>query len=71
VPSLCGFYPDVCLTTEEKAPKKKTSDRVAIHKHTIRIHSHNNKNDHNNKKFQEFILIKLVRALLTRFGLYM
>jgi len=41
VPRLCEFYPGICLTTEEKA-RKKTSVRVAIHKHTIRIHSHNN-----------------------------
>jgi len=40
---LCGFYPGICLTTEEKA-RKKTSVRVAIRKNTIRIHSHNNKN---------------------------
>jgi len=42
VPRLCRFYPGICLTTEEKA--RKTSVRVVIHKHTIRIHSHNNKN---------------------------
>jgi len=41
VPRLCGFYPGISLTTEEKA--RKTSVRVAIHKHTTRIHSHNNK----------------------------
>jgi hypothetical protein len=27
VPHLCGFYPGICLTTEEKA--RKTSVRVA------------------------------------------
>jgi hypothetical protein len=37
VPRLCGFYPGICLTTEKKARKNL---RVAIHKHTIRIHSH-------------------------------
>jgi len=42
VPRLCGFYPGICLTTEEK--HGKTSVRVAIYKHTIRIHNHNNKN---------------------------
>jgi len=36
VPRLCGF------TTEKKA--WKTSVRLVIHKHTIRIHNHNNKN---------------------------
>ena len=43
MPRLCGFYPGICLTTEEKA-WKKTSVRVVRHKHTMRIHSHNNKN---------------------------
>jgi len=42
VPRLCGVYPGICLTAEEKA--QKTSVRVAIHKHTIRIHRRNNKN---------------------------
>jgi len=42
VPRLCGFYPGICLTTEEN--HGKTSVRVVIHKHTMRIHSHNNKN---------------------------
>jgi hypothetical protein len=37
VPRLCGFYPGICHTTEEKARKNL---RVAIHKHTIRIHSY-------------------------------
>jgi len=27
MPHLCGFYPDICLATEEKA--QKTSIRVA------------------------------------------
>ena len=51
VPRLCGFYPDICLTTEEEARKtlSQGSRRVPagtmkIHKHTIRIHGHNNKN---------------------------
>jgi len=51
VPRLCGFYPGICLTTEEKAWKNLSqgSRRVPagtmkIHKHTIRIHRHNNKN---------------------------
>jgi len=50
VPHLCGFYPDICLTTEEKARKNLSqgSRRVPagtmkIHTHTIRIHRHNNK----------------------------
>jgi len=42
VPRLCKFYPGICLTIEEK--HGKTSVRVAIHKHTLRIHSNNNKN---------------------------
>ena len=44
-------YPGICLTTEEKAWKNLSqgSRRVPagmmkIHKHTIRIHRHNNKN---------------------------
>jgi len=35
VPRYCGFYPGICLTTEEK--HGKTSVRVAIPKHTIYI----------------------------------
>jgi len=45
VPRLCGFYPGICLTTEEKARKNlsQRSKRVPagmtkIHKHKIRIH---------------------------------
>jgi hypothetical protein len=34
VPRLCGFYPVICLTTEEKHGKSSFS--VAIHKHTMR-----------------------------------
>jgi outer membrane lipoprotein-sorting protein len=43
VPRLCGFYRGICLTTEEKAGEK-TSVRVVIRKHTMRIRSRNNKN---------------------------
>jgi hypothetical protein len=42
MPRLCGFYPAICLQLRKK--HGKTSVRVAIHKHTVRIHSHNNKN---------------------------
>jgi len=42
VPRLCGFYPGICPTTEEK--DGKTSVKAVIHIHTMRIHSHNNKN---------------------------
>jgi hypothetical protein len=51
VPHLCGFYPGICLTTDEKAQKnlRQGSQRVSagmmnIHKHSRRIHRHNNKN---------------------------
>jgi hypothetical protein len=51
VPRLCGLCPDICLTTEEKAPKNLSQDSrrvpagtMKIHKHTIRIHKHNIKN---------------------------
>ena len=50
VPRLCGLYPGICLTTEEKARKNLSqgSRRVPagtmkIYKHTIRIHRHSNK----------------------------
>jgi hypothetical protein len=41
VPHLCGCYPGISLTTEEKA-RKNTSVRVAegIHKHTMNIYIH-------------------------------
>jgi len=49
-PSL-RFYPGICLATEEKARKNfsQGSRRVPagtmkMHKHTIRIHRHKNKN---------------------------
>jgi len=35
VPRLCEFYPGICLTTEEKAGKKKTS--VRIRKTSVRL----------------------------------
>jgi len=51
VPHLCGFYPSIRLTTEEKARKNlgQVSRRVAagtmkIHKHIIRIQRHCNNN---------------------------
>ena len=60
VPHLCGFYPDICLTTEEKTQENIShgSRRVPvgtmmIHKHIIRIHRHNNKN----KTMEEFCCI--------------
>ena len=44
VPRLCGFYPGICLTTEEKAQKnliqvsrRVPAGTVKIHKHTIRM----------------------------------
>jgi len=52
MPRLCGFYPGICLTTEEKARKSLSqgSRRVPvgtmnIHKHTIRIYKRNNNNN--------------------------
>jgi len=56
VPSLCELYPDICLTTEEKARKTLSQGRrrvpVGTMKteyteekiHEIRLHKHNNKN---------------------------
>jgi len=51
VPRLCGFYPGICLTSEEKARKNLSqgsrivpASMTKIHKHTIRIHRNNNKN---------------------------
>jgi hypothetical protein len=40
---LCGFYPGICLTTEEKAWKHLTQGSHT-YIHTVRIHIHNNKN---------------------------
>ena len=37
VPRLLGFYPGICLTTEEKARNNLSQ---GSHKHTVRIHSH-------------------------------
>jgi len=51
VPHLCGFYPNICLTTEEKARKplslgcrRMPAGTMKIHKHTIGIHRHKNEN---------------------------
>jgi hypothetical protein len=51
VPRLCGLYPGIFLTTEEKARKNLSqgsrrvpASTMKIHKHTIRIRRHNNKN---------------------------
>jgi len=51
VPRLCGLYPGIWLTTEEKARKNLSqgSRRVPagtmkVHEHTIRIYRHKNKN---------------------------
>jgi len=50
VPHLCGVYPGVCLTTEEKARKNLSQGSrrvpvgtIKIHKHTIIIRRYNNK----------------------------
>ena len=50
-PCLCGLYPGICLTTEEKARKNPSqgslrvpAGTMEIHKHRIRIHRYNNKN---------------------------
>jgi hypothetical protein len=54
VPRLCGFCPGICLTTEEKARENlcqcsriMPAGTMKIHKYTIRIHRHNNKNTYN------------------------
>ena len=53
VPRLCGFYRGICLTTEEEARKNLSqcsrrvpagAMKIPVHKHTIRIHRHDNKN---------------------------
>ena len=51
MPHLCGCYPGICLTSEEKARKtlsqgsrRVPTGTIKIYKHTIRIHKHNNKN---------------------------
>jgi hypothetical protein len=53
VPRLRGLYPGICITTEEKTRKTLSQGRrrvpsgtmkILVHKHTIRIHRHNNKN---------------------------
>jgi hypothetical protein len=52
VPHLCELYPGICITTGGKTRGKKTcqgnrrvpAGMMKIHKHTIRIHRHNNKN---------------------------
>jgi hypothetical protein len=50
-PYLCGFYPGICLTTGKKARKnfrqgsrRLPAGTMKIHKHTVRIHGHKNKN---------------------------
>jgi len=47
VSRLCGLYPGICLTTEEKARKNLSqgsrrvpAGKIKIYKHTIRIHRH-------------------------------
>ena len=39
VPRLCGFYPGICLTTEEKARKKPQSGQPNINKYCKYWHS--------------------------------
>jgi len=39
LPCLCGFYPGICITTEENV-----WENLIQGSHTIRIHRHNNKN---------------------------
>jgi len=51
IPRLCGFYRGIFLTTEEKTwenliqgSRRVPAGMMKIHKHTVRIHRHNNKN---------------------------
>ena len=51
VPFLCGLYPGICLTTEEKARKilsqgsrRASVGTIKIHTRAIRLHRHNNNN---------------------------
>jgi len=51
MPRVCELYPGICLTAEEKARKNLSEGSrrlptcaMNIHKHTITIHRHNNKN---------------------------
>jgi hypothetical protein len=60
VPRLCGFYPGICLTAEEKARKNLSQ---GSHKHTMRIHNHNNKNTEitvSNRNKTVYTLIKII-----------
>jgi len=51
LPRLCGFCPGFWLATEEKArinlsegSRRVPAGTMKVHKHTIRIHGHKNKN---------------------------
>ena len=69
VPHLCGLYPSMCLTTEEKSRKNLSQGSRSVpagtmkmhkhtkriqHKYTIRIHRHNNKKYINYSIKQEY-----------------
>ena len=40
VPRLCGFYPGICLTTEEKAGKNLSQGIRRVPAGTLKIHKH-------------------------------
>jgi len=40
VPHLCGIYPGICLTTEEKARKNLRQSSRRVPAGTMKIHKH-------------------------------
>ena len=46
VPHLCGFYPGICLTTEEKARKNFSQVSRRVSAGTMKIHIHTNRHKH-------------------------
>jgi hypothetical protein len=40
VPRLCGLYPGICLTTEEKARKNLSQGSRSVQAGTMNIHKH-------------------------------
>jgi len=44
VPRLCGFYPGICLTTEEKARKTLSQGSRRVPADTMKMHKHTRSN---------------------------
>ena len=57
---LCGSYPGICLTTEEKAWKNLSQGSRRVPAGTMKIYKHTIRNGHNNKNNRTCIFFRRI-----------